>query len=70
MQTFATYENLSADARGAVVAIGNFDGVHRGHQALLQAAKTEARKQGRTLGVLTFEPHPRRLFRPDERHFV
>ncbi|MCB1556269.1 MAG: bifunctional riboflavin kinase/FAD synthetase [Alphaproteobacteria bacterium] len=69
MQTFATYENLSADARGAVVAIGNFDGVHRGHQALLQAAKTEARKQGRTLGVLTFEPHPRRLFRPDEAPF-
>lgn len=55
--------------RGAVLAIGNFDGVHRGHQSLLALAKAEAAGQGRPAGVLTFEPHPRRLFRPDDPPF-
>jgi riboflavin kinase/FMN adenylyltransferase len=52
--------------RGAVVAIGNFDGVHRGHQALLARAAAEARRLGRPWGVVTFEPHPRSYFKPDE----
>lgn len=50
---------------GGVVAIGNFDGVHRGHAALLAAARSRADAQGLPLIVLTFEPHPRRLFQPD-----
>ncbi|VAV88321.1 FMN adenylyltransferase / Riboflavin kinase [hydrothermal vent metagenome] len=50
----------------AVVAIGNFDGVHLGHQKLLEAAEQQAKTLGKPLGVLTFEPHPRSLFRPDE----
>ncbi|HFC05516.1 MAG TPA: bifunctional riboflavin kinase/FAD synthetase, partial [Rhizobiales bacterium] len=50
----------------AVVAIGNFDGVHLGHQKLIEAADRQAQELGRPLGVLTFEPHPRSLFRPDE----
>jgi riboflavin kinase / FMN adenylyltransferase len=54
--------NLPADARGGVVAIGNFDGVHRGHQVLLGAAQEIAGKQGVASGVLTFEPHPREFF--------
>jgi len=53
-------------ARGAVVAIGNFDGVHRGHQQLLQAAREEAERRGTGWGMMTLEPHPRDLFRPDE----
>ena len=52
--------------RGGVVAIGNFDGVHRGHQTLLAVAAGEARRLGRPWGVLSFEPHPRSFFRPDE----
>lgn len=56
-------------ARGNVVAIGNFDGVHKGHQALLRAAKGLADAHGKKLGVLTFEPHPRALFRPDDPPF-
>jgi riboflavin kinase/FMN adenylyltransferase len=56
-------------ARGAVLAIGNFDGVHRGHQALLQAASSEARKLGAPAGVILFEPHPREFFQPDKPHF-
>jgi riboflavin kinase / FMN adenylyltransferase len=52
--------------RGAVVAIGNFDGVHRGHRAVIAAALQRARALGRPAAALTFEPHPRSFFRPDE----
>lgn len=50
--------------RGGVVAIGNFDGVHRGHQAVLAEAAAIAAREGRPLICLTFEPHPRTVFRP------
>jgi riboflavin kinase / FMN adenylyltransferase len=52
--------------RGAVVAIGNFDGVHRGHRAVIAAALTRAQALGRPAAALTFEPHPRALFNPGE----
>jgi riboflavin kinase/FMN adenylyltransferase len=48
--------------RGGVVAIGNFDGVHRGHQAVLAAARAEALRRGVACLMLTFEPHPRAFF--------
>src|SRR5262245_44832354 len=51
---------------GAVVAIGNFDGVHRGHRAVIGAALERARALGRPAAVLTFEPHPRTFFNPRE----
>jgi riboflavin kinase / FMN adenylyltransferase len=51
---------------GAVVAIGNFDGVHRGHRAVIAAALARAKALSRPAAALTFEPHPRRFFRPDE----
>ncbi len=55
-------KDLPADLRGGVIAIGNFDGVHRGHQAVLNMARQKAEKAGRPLIVLTFEPHPRAFF--------
>ncbi|MER8827325.1 bifunctional riboflavin kinase/FAD synthetase [Mesorhizobium sp. M0938] len=61
---------LPAPLRGGVVAIGNFDGVHRGHQAVLERALAEARRRGVPALVLTFEPHPRKVFRPDMPLFV
>ncbi len=69
MKTYTTYANLPAEARGAFIAIGNFDGVHKGHQTLLRQAREQANAHGKKLGVLTFEPHPRRLFRPDDPPF-
>jgi riboflavin kinase/FMN adenylyltransferase len=47
------------------IAIGNFDGVHRGHCAVLDVAKTHAKKNGAAALALTFEPHPRSFFKPD-----
>lgn len=55
--------------KGAVIAIGNFDGVHRGHRVLLDETVARARAMGRKAGLLTFEPHPRKLFRPDDPPF-
>jgi riboflavin kinase / FMN adenylyltransferase len=52
--------------RGAVLAMGNFDGVHRGHRAVIAAAINRARSLGKPAAVATFEPHPRVFFRPDE----
>jgi riboflavin kinase/FMN adenylyltransferase len=59
-------EAVPDHCRGAAVAIGNFDGVHRGHQALLAAARERAHEAGGPFGLLTFEPHPRSYFRPEE----
>ena len=56
--------------RGGVVAIGNFDGVHRGHQAVLDRALQEAAWRGVPAVVLTFQPHPRTVFRPDVPLFI
>ncbi len=58
-------EQLPEALRGGVVAIGNFDGVHRGHRAVLDRALELAEARGVPALVLTFEPHPRSVFRPD-----
>ena len=55
--------------RGAAAAIGNFDGVHLGHQAVIDIARAEARRLGVSLGVMTFEPHPRQFFAPESPAF-
>jgi riboflavin kinase / FMN adenylyltransferase len=61
---------LAIDAlKGGVVAIGNFDGVHRGHRAVIRAAVDRGQALGRPAVALTFEPHPRRFFRPQEPMF-
>lgn len=61
-----TKQPLPDHLRGGVVAIGNFDGVHRGHQSVLNRALEIARERGVPALLLTFEPHPRSVFRPDQ----
>jgi riboflavin kinase/FMN adenylyltransferase len=56
---------VPAAARGAFIAIGNFDGLHRGHRAALDRAIAHAKRPGGPALALTFEPHPRRFFLPD-----
>lgn len=63
------WKHLDPADRGASVALGNFDGVHLGHQAVIGMAADAARDKGCPLGVITFDPHPRRLFHPDEPSF-
>lgn len=57
------------DLAGGIVALGNFDGLHLGHQAVVGAAVARARAEGRPALVATFDPHPVRLFRPDASPF-
>ncbi|SFI98637.1 bifunctional riboflavin kinase/FAD synthetase [Jannaschia pohangensis] len=61
MRIFRDHRHIPADARGASAAVGNFDGVHLGHQHVLD----RARRDGVPLAVVTFEPHPREVFAPD-----
>lgn len=62
-----TWHHLPREARGATLALGNFDGVHLGHVAVLRAAHTA--RPDLPLAALTFEPHPREHFRPDDPPF-
>jgi riboflavin kinase/FMN adenylyltransferase len=64
-------DNTPATAipKGAVVAMGNFDGVHLGHRAVIAAALEMGRTHGRPALALTFEPHPRRFFSPNTPQF-
>ena len=57
-------DNVPAPLKGAMVAIGSFDGVHRGHQAVLERLKAHAKERGVPAVMLTFEPHPRDVFAP------
>ncbi|WP_422055489.1 bifunctional riboflavin kinase/FAD synthetase [Sphingomonas sp.] len=57
--------SVPANLRGGIVALGNFDGFHRGHQAVVGRAVARARDEGRPVIVATFDPHPVRHFRPD-----
>jgi riboflavin kinase/FMN adenylyltransferase len=59
----------AAIPKGAVVAMGNFDGVHLGHRAVIAAALEMSRTHGRPALALTFEPHPRRFFSPNTPQF-
>jgi len=61
MRIVRALDQVDPSHRGASIAIGNFDGVHLGHQSVLDLA----RKADAPLGVLTFEPHPREFFAPD-----
>ena len=66
MEVIRGMHNLRARHHGCVATIGNFDGVHRGHKALLATLRAEARRRGLPAVVMTFEPQPREYFRGRE----
>lgn len=69
MQIVRDWRGLPDALKGAAVAVGAFDGVHRGHQAVIAGAKAAAERLGAPLGVVSFDPHPRRWFQPDAAPF-
>ena len=69
MDVITGWRDVPAQAKGAVLAIGNFDGVHRGHQAVLGRARDLAKTSGKRSGAVVFEPHPREFFAPDQPFF-
>ncbi|NDE90204.1 MAG: bifunctional riboflavin kinase/FAD synthetase [Alphaproteobacteria bacterium] len=69
MLLFDTLTSLPPAAHGAVVALGNFDGVHKGHQVVLEKARAVAAQKEKPFGVVTFEPHPRSIFSPADAPF-
>ena len=69
MKRHQSYTDIATDDRGAAVAIGNFDGVHLGHQSVIALARAAAAELNCATGIVTFEPHPRSLFSPDAAPF-
>ena len=69
MRIVRDYRNPPDTAKGAVIALGNFDGVHRGHQALIAEARRIASATGRPLAAMVFEPYPREFFQPNAEPF-
>ncbi len=69
MDVFNSLDGISEDFRGAVVTIGNFDGVHRGHQHIFHKVLREARQEKSKAVVITFEPHPKRVLHPERQPF-
>jgi riboflavin kinase/FMN adenylyltransferase len=69
VKIFRHYTDIPDACKGAVVALGNFDGVHLGHQALIARARQHAEERNTPLGVIAFEPHPQEFFRPQAESF-
>ena len=69
MDVYRNLSEVSASDKSRIVMIGNFDGLHKGHQSLIKTAKNKVDEMGGELMLLTFEPHPRHLFRPDDPTF-
>lgn len=64
MKSFDRFQGLPVEAKGAVIALGNFDGLHRGHQAVIASAGSIAKSLNAPLGIGLFRPHPYRFFKP------
>jgi len=69
MRLFRHPNEVTPECRGAAIALGNFDGVHLGHQAVIARAFELAQAYDSAVGILTFEPHPRAFFRPGQPPF-
>src|SRR5262245_13902363 len=65
MRIFRSLEEIPADFGQTIVTVGNFDGIHRGHQHVLNEVVRRAKETGSRAESVTFEPHPLRILRPD-----
>ncbi len=63
------FDQIPAQIKGSVLALGNFDGFHRGHQVVVATAGRLAKRLNASLSVMTMEPHPRTFFAPDQEAF-
>ncbi len=69
MDVIRDLENIPKDLKYSLITIGNFDGVHLGHQQIFQRLITEAKEKNRKSAVITFEPHPQKIIHPERRPF-
>ena len=71
VKSIKVYKNFTVESRhkNSIILIGNFDGVHRGHQKLFSLAKKYKKKYSLKIGVLTFEPMPKIFFNPQLKNF-
>ena len=65
MQIYRSLEEIPPGLGPTVASIGNFDGLHRGHRAILAAARSEAQRLGARVAVVTFDPHPMQILKPE-----
>ena len=70
MEIFRNSTKDLVNARKGVFALGNFDGVHLGHKEIIAKAISIGEKNNIPSGVLIFEPHPRKFFRPKDKNFI
>ena len=70
MRIFTNYNIADERDRNASIAIGNFDGVHLGHKEIISKAISIGKKNNIPSGVLIFQPHPRKFFRPNDENFI
>ncbi|MGH1352365.1 MAG: bifunctional riboflavin kinase/FAD synthetase [Methyloligellaceae bacterium] len=69
MKTLYSYDAVPNELQNGVMAIGNYDGVHRGHQIILDKVKNISQDNAKPAGLICFSPHPRAHFFPDQPHF-
>src|SRR5690349_14402101 len=65
MLVFNDWKSFPSHFRGGVLCVGNFDGVHRGHAQMLSTGHAEAKRRGIPFTIMTFDPHPILLLRPN-----
>ena len=70
MKIFKDLKKTYNFTKDSILIIGNLDGVHKGHQSIISLAKKLSKKKDAKVGVLLFDPHPRRYFKKDNKGFL